>query len=72
MIKRGALHRKYSNTKRFESGAEELKNAEMFSALSFVGLLQDEVDPMVSVMKVEKTPFDSYESIEFKMLKSTR
>ncbi len=28
--------------------------------LSVVGLLQDEVDPMVSVMKVEKAPLESY------------
>ncbi|KAL6209893.1 hypothetical protein ACLB2K_020832 [Fragaria x ananassa] len=31
--------------------------------LSVVGLLQDEVDPMVSVMKVEKTPLESYADI---------
>ncbi len=29
-----------------------------------VGLLQDEVDPMVSVMKVEKAPLESYAYIE--------
>nr|POE84269.1 26s proteasome regulatory subunit 4 like b [Quercus suber] len=28
--------------------------------LSVVGLLQDEVDPMVSVMKVKKAPLESY------------
>jgi len=28
-----------------------------------VGLLQDEVDPMVSVMKVEKGPLESYADI---------
>ncbi|KAJ0985027.1 hypothetical protein J5N97_003383 [Dioscorea zingiberensis] len=28
--------------------------------LSVVGLLQDEVDPMVSVMKVEKAPLEPY------------
>ncbi len=28
-----------------------------------VGLLQDEVDPMVSVMKVEKAPLESYTGI---------
>jgi SpoVK/Ycf46/Vps4 family AAA+-type ATPase len=28
-----------------------------------VGLLQDEVDPMVSVMKVEKAPLESYADI---------
>jgi len=28
-----------------------------------VGLLQDEVDPMVSVMKVEKAPLESYANI---------
>eukprot|EP01118_Nematostelium_gracile_P017111 TRINITY_DN721_c0_g1_i1.p1 TRINITY_DN721_c0_g1~~TRINITY_DN721_c0_g1_i1.p1 ORF type:complete len:448 (+),score=185.40 TRINITY_DN721_c0_g1_i1:44-1387(+) len=32
-------------------------------ALSVVGLLQDEVDPMVSVMKVEKAPLESYGDI---------
>ncbi|KAF3969076.1 hypothetical protein CMV_007100 [Castanea mollissima] len=31
--------------------------------LSVVGLLQDEVDPMVSVMKVEKAPLESYANI---------
>ncbi|KAK8506077.1 hypothetical protein V6N13_002727 [Hibiscus sabdariffa] len=31
--------------------------------LSVVGLLQDEVDPMVSVMKVEKAPLESYADI---------
>jgi 26S proteasome regulatory subunit T2 len=30
---------------------------------SIVGLLQDEVDPMVSVMKVEKAPLESYADI---------
>jgi len=29
-----------------------------------VGLLQDEVDPMVSVMKVEKAPLESYADIK--------
>jgi len=31
--------------------------------LSVVGMLQDEVDPMVSVMKVEKAPLESYADI---------
>jgi len=31
--------------------------------LSIVGILQDEVDPMVSVMKVDKAPLESYASI---------
>ncbi|KAJ1441401.1 Potassium transporter [Sesbania bispinosa] len=31
--------------------------------LFVVGLLQDEVDPMVSIMKVEKTPLESYADI---------
>ncbi|KAH8936893.1 hypothetical protein BDL97_17G110200, partial [Sphagnum fallax] len=31
--------------------------------LSMVGLLQDQVDPMVSVMKVEKAPLESYSDI---------
>ncbi|XP_068647679.1 26S proteasome regulatory subunit 4 homolog B-like [Aristolochia californica] len=31
--------------------------------LSVVGLLQDEIDPMVSVMKVEKAPLESYADI---------
>jgi 26S proteasome regulatory subunit T2 len=29
-----------------------------------VALLQDEVDPMVSVMKVEKAPLESYADIK--------
>ena len=33
---------------------------------SIVGLLQDEVDPMVSVMKVEKAPLESYADIGIK------
>jgi len=32
----------------------------LYQVLSVVGLLQDEVDPMVSVMKVEKAPLESY------------
>eukprot|EP01116_Phalansterium_solitarium_P003075 TRINITY_DN135_c0_g1_i2.p1 TRINITY_DN135_c0_g1~~TRINITY_DN135_c0_g1_i2.p1 ORF type:complete len:449 (-),score=192.20 TRINITY_DN135_c0_g1_i2:142-1488(-) len=32
-------------------------------AMSVVGLLQDEADPMVSVMKVEKAPLESYADI---------
>eukprot|EP00164_Ancoracysta_twista_P000800 GFYU01001052.1.p1 GENE.GFYU01001052.1~~GFYU01001052.1.p1 ORF type:complete len:443 (-),score=142.03 GFYU01001052.1:24-1352(-) len=32
-------------------------------ALAVVGILQDEVDPMVSVMKVEKAPLESYADI---------
>jgi ATP-dependent 26S proteasome regulatory subunit len=31
--------------------------------LSVVGLLSDEVDPLVSVMKVEKAPLESYQDI---------
>jgi len=31
--------------------------------LSVVGLLQDDVDPLVSVMKVEKAPLESYADI---------
>lgn len=31
--------------------------------LSIVGTLQDEADPMVSVMKVEKAPLESYADI---------
>jgi 26S proteasome regulatory subunit T2 len=31
--------------------------------LAIVGILQDEVDPMVSVMKVDKAPLESYASI---------
>jgi ATP-dependent 26S proteasome regulatory subunit len=34
-----------------------------FQVLSVVGILQDEVDPMVSVMKVEKAPLESYADI---------
>jgi len=32
-------------------------------ALAIVGILQDEVDPLVSVMKVEKAPLESYADI---------
>jgi ATP-dependent 26S proteasome regulatory subunit len=35
----------------------------VLQVLSVVGLLQDEVDPMVSVMKVEKAPLESYADI---------
>ena len=36
----------------------------LYQVLSVVGLLQDEVDPlMVSVMKVEKAPLESYVDI---------
>jgi len=35
----------------------------LYQVLSVVGLLQDEVDPMVSVMKVEKAPLESYADI---------
>ena len=35
----------------------------LFQVLSVVGLLQDDVDPMVSVMKVEKAPLESYADI---------
>ena len=31
----------------------------LLQILSVVGLLQDELDPMVSVMKVEKAPLES-------------
>ena len=30
---------------------------------AIVGILQDEVDPMVSVMKVDKAPLESYADI---------
>lgn len=41
-----------------------LKNVMLLpQVLSVVGLLQDEVDPMVSVMKVEKAPLESYADI---------
>lgn len=35
----------------------------IMQVLSVVGLLQDDVDPMVSVMKVEKAPLESYADI---------
>lgn len=38
-------------------------NFALLQVLSVVGLLQDEVDPMVSVMKVEKAPLESYADI---------
>ena len=31
--------------------------------MSVVGILNDEVDPMVSVMKVEKAPLESYSDV---------
>jgi 26S proteasome regulatory subunit T2 len=31
--------------------------------MSVVGILQDETDPMVSVMKVEKAPLESYADV---------
>ena len=43
--------------------ADVLRNMVLFQVLSVVGLLQDEVDPMVSVMKVEKAPLESYADI---------
>lgn len=36
---------------------------DLFQVLSVVGLLQDDVDPMVSAMKVEKAPLESYADI---------
>merc|ERR1712203_385767 len=35
----------------------------MGRAMSVVGILQDDVDPMVSVMKVEKAPLESYADV---------
>lgn len=43
-------------------GADSL-GCSYYQVLSVVGLLQDEVDPMVSVMKVEKAPLESYADI---------
>lgn len=40
-----------------------LENIPLLQVLSVVGLLQDDVDPMVSVMKVEKAPLESYADI---------
>lgn len=40
-----------------------LNSIGVVQVLSVVGLLQDEVDPMVSVMKVEKAPLESYADI---------
>ncbi|VVA15900.1 PREDICTED: 26S [Prunus dulcis] len=42
---------------------EEKAEEDRSKVLSVVGLLQDEVDPMVSVMKVEKAPLESYADI---------
>uniref|UniRef100_A0A803N4I6 AAA+ ATPase domain-containing protein n=1 Tax=Chenopodium quinoa TaxID=63459 RepID=A0A803N4I6_CHEQI len=42
---------------------EELIDENHAIVLSVVGILQDEVDPMVSVMKVEKAPLESYADI---------
>lgn len=42
---------------------EIYKKFALLQVLSVVGLLQDEVDPMVSVMKVEKAPLESYADI---------
>eukprot|EP01006_Ploeotia_vitrea_P012719 TRINITY_DN33621_c0_g1_i1.p1 TRINITY_DN33621_c0_g1~~TRINITY_DN33621_c0_g1_i1.p1 ORF type:complete len:445 (-),score=77.12 TRINITY_DN33621_c0_g1_i1:89-1423(-) len=43
-----------------EPGASVLLH---FKAHAIVGILQDEVDPMVSVMKVDKAPLESYADI---------
>merc|ERR1712054_417457 len=43
-----------------EPGASVLMHNKV---LSIVGMLQDEVDPMVSVMKVDKAPLESYADI---------
>ncbi|KAH9530529.1 hypothetical protein CY35_20G008800 [Sphagnum magellanicum] len=40
-----------------------LSNVDKATFAEVVGLLQDEVDPMVSVMKVEKAPLESYADI---------
>ncbi|CAG8805469.1 20087_t:CDS:1, partial [Cetraspora pellucida] len=32
-------------------------------AMSVVGILQDDTDPMVSVLKLEKAPIESHEDI---------
>ncbi|KAI7734523.1 hypothetical protein M8C21_005281, partial [Ambrosia artemisiifolia] len=42
---------------------KEFRNMKRKQVLSVVGLLQDDVDPMVSVMKVEKAPLESYADI---------
>lgn len=43
-----------------EPGCQVLLHAKTYSV---VGLLQDDVDPMVSVMKVEKAPLESYADV---------
>ncbi|KAG6429071.1 hypothetical protein SASPL_107110 [Salvia splendens] len=40
-----------------------MSKSPLLQVLSVVGLLQDDVDPMVSVMKVEKAPLESYADI---------
>jgi ATP-dependent 26S proteasome regulatory subunit len=40
-----------------------LHKTSLLQVLPVVGILQDEVDPMVSVMKVEKAPLESYADI---------
>ena len=40
-----------------------IKVLRVVQVLSVVGLLQDEADPMVSVMKVEKAPLESYADV---------
>lgn len=40
-----------------------LPSSSLPQVLSVVGLLSDEVDPLVSVMKVEKAPLESYQDI---------
>jgi ATP-dependent 26S proteasome regulatory subunit len=49
-------------TAKYSESVHSLKYL-LLQVLSVVGILQDEVDPMVSVMKVEKAPLESYADI---------
>lgn len=41
----------------------KILNFNLFLAMSVVGILQDEVDPLLNVMKVDKAPLESYADI---------
>lgn len=50
----------FVDTDLLEPGCSVLMNTRNNSV---IGILQDEVDPMVSVMKVDKAPLESYADI---------
>ncbi len=67
MIRRHwSLDLQFSFTIRFDFTSHSMVYSHQFclgQVLSVVGLLSDEVDPLVSVMKVEKAPLESYQDI---------